>query len=219
MFLPCRHRVHLGVSHPEDAGLNTGLPVATRKEHGAFQEWYGSLFIYVLWDRKLCRVYFLSWICWCAKDHAGCLPGVYTVMPEITRMIPGRWPGMVRVAICEWVKAPLKNLKNVHLSEKTVTVVLCAGTPRIKIRDDPCYDPWMCENPLSHTLRRAMDAAIARSPFQICDNNSEQPVDFFCKKREISDFLQKRSVGCLQMMSQIWKGAQAKAVSISLFAV
>ena len=68
-------------------------------------------------------------------------------MPEITRMIPEQWPGMVRVAIREWVKAPLKNLKNVHLSKKTVTVVLRAGTPRIKIRDDPWCDPWMCESP------------------------------------------------------------------------
>ena len=86
----------------------------------------------------------LSRICRCVKDHAGCLPGVYTVMLEITRMISEQWPGMGCVAIREWVKAPLKNLKNMHPSKKTVTVVLRAGTPRIKIRDDP----WMCESPL-----------------------------------------------------------------------
>ena len=92
---------------------------------------------------------FLSWICWCAKDLAGCLPGVYVVMLEITRMIPEQWPGMVRVAICEWVKAFIKNLKNVHLSKRTLTVVLRAGTPQIKIWDDPYCDRWMCDSPFS----------------------------------------------------------------------
>ena len=47
----------------------------------------------------------------------------------------------------EWVKAPLKNLKNVHLSKKTVAVVLRAGKTRIKNRDDPWCNPWMCESP------------------------------------------------------------------------
>ena len=80
------------------------------------QEWYGSFFICVLRSRKFD---FLSRICRCTKDHAGCLPGVYMVMPEITQMIPEQWPRMVRVAIREWVKAPLKNLKNAHLSKKS----------------------------------------------------------------------------------------------------
>ena len=39
--------------------------------------------------------------------------------------------------------------KNVHLRKKTVTVVLRAGTPLIKIWDDPWCDPWMCERPFN----------------------------------------------------------------------
>ena len=46
-------------------------------------------FIRELRDEKLSKLNFFPRICRYAKDHAGCLPGVYTVMPEITRMIPG----------------------------------------------------------------------------------------------------------------------------------
>ena len=54
-------------------------------------------------------------ICQCAKDHAGCLPVVYMVMPDTTRkmpettriMISERWSGMLRGEIREYVKAPL----------------------------------------------------------------------------------------------------------------
>ena len=50
-----RVRVHPGLSHPEDAFLNTGLPVATRKEHGAFQQRqrYGSFLVRVPRNGKL----------------------------------------------------------------------------------------------------------------------------------------------------------------------
>ena len=41
----------------------------------------------------------------CAKDHSGCLPGVYTVMPETTRMIPEQW------SVNVW--KPLLSLKDV----------------------------------------------------------------------------------------------------------
>ena len=34
---------------------------------------------------------------------------------------------------------------------------------------------------LNYTPRRAMDAAIARALVQICDVNSEQHIDLFCK--------------------------------------
>ena len=33
----------------------------------------------------------------------------------------------------------------------------------------------------------AMNAAVARAPVQICDVKPEQPIDFLCKKIEISD--------------------------------
>ena len=52
-----------------------------------------------------------------------------------------------------------------------------------------------------------MNAAIIRVRVQIGDVNPEEPIDLLCKKLEISDFLQKRSVGCLELMSQIWTWA------------
>ena len=156
---PRRHRVHPGVSHPEDAGLNTGLPVAIRKdglntglpvairkEHSVFQEWYGSFFIRVHRDWNLCRFHFLSRICRCAKVHAGCLPGVY-IHGDAGDNTDDRGP-MTRFGQCcdPWIE--WKTLKNVHLSKKIVTMVLRTRTPWIKIRDDPCCDPWMCDSPL-----------------------------------------------------------------------
>ena len=84
----CSFRVATGspVLRPASSGCET--PGCTRWLHGrntygAFQEWYGSFFIRVLQDGKL----IIPQICWCAKDATGCLPSVYTVMPEITRLI------------------------------------------------------------------------------------------------------------------------------------
>ena len=87
-FLPCSHRelrIKTGICRVRNSRM---YPEATRKEHGSFQEWFGSFFIRGV---KL----ILPRILRCAKDHAGCLPGVYTVMletrrilPEATRMIP-----------------------------------------------------------------------------------------------------------------------------------
>ena len=52
---------------------------------------------------------------------------------------------------------------------------------------------------LNHTQQRAMDAAIARAPVQICDVNSEQPTDLFCKKSLIYMYILqiKRLMGCV----------------------
>ena len=54
----------------------------------AFQEWYGSFSSVYSRTENCAGLIFLSQIFRCAKDHDGCLPGVYTVMPEISRMIP-----------------------------------------------------------------------------------------------------------------------------------
>ena len=62
-------------------------------------------------------------------------------------------------AIHEWGKDPLKN---VHLRIKTVTAVLHAGTPRIKILDDP----WMCESPLSDKCKWSQ-CALNKGPEQL----------------------------------------------------
>ena len=111
---PCSFRVATGspVLRPASSGCDT--PGCTRCLHGRntvpSRSDYGSFFIRVLRDRKLIS----PRICWCAKDHAGCLPGVYTVMPQTTRMIPERWAGMIRGAIRECVKAPLVTKSDRH---------------------------------------------------------------------------------------------------------
>ena len=43
--------------------------------------------------RKIAQVKFFPQICRCTKDHAGCLPGVYTVMPEMTQWSWRNGPG------------------------------------------------------------------------------------------------------------------------------
>ena len=57
--------------------------------------------------------------------------------PE-SQVIPERWAGMIRVAIREWVKAPFRNLKNVHLGLKKKWPWCCAPENHGMIRVAIC---------------------------------------------------------------------------------
>ena len=114
--------------------------------HGAYQEWLQITFIRVLRDGKSCWFNFFMDMpvrlgsrqmpARCIHGDAGDNtddPGA--MIQDCSRCDP-------------WMsKAPLKN---VNRSRKTVTTVLSARTPPIKIRDDPCCNLWMCERPFTH---------------------------------------------------------------------
>ena len=100
----------------------TCILVATRRHTAHTREWYGSFFIRVFRDEKLRRFIFFHRTCRCAKDHAGCLPGVYTDDAGDNTDHPG-WSGMRSVNVWK----PLTS--HIHGSHHGSSRILIRGPP------------------------------------------------------------------------------------------
>ena len=149
-------------SHPEDAGLYTGLPAATRRlpdVYGCIRWLHGYSRMYTVAIRRFPDVY-----------------GGYTETPECIRWLYGD-SRMYTVATRRYTaptRSDTDHFSSVYSGTKNCAGLIFSpdmpdhagprrmpsrclhgwcrrehGSSRILIRDDPGCDPWMCESPFS----------------------------------------------------------------------